>query len=189
MMILNKTNPETLETISTLIKEGGTVVLPCDTIYGLCAVYGLGEKALKELKGRDENKPFLVLATLKQAQNLCTDIPECIIDTWPAALTVILNSKKSNTIAIRVPKDDFLLKLLDMVGAPIYSTSVNMAGEPSLLNFTDICNRFEALVDCLVRGPEVQGTIPSTLIDATSKPFKLVRKGAFDASSILQTNA
>ena len=41
-MILNKKNPETLETISTIIREGGVAILPCDTIYGLCAAYGIG---------------------------------------------------------------------------------------------------------------------------------------------------
>ena len=52
-MILNKKNPETLETISAIIREGGVAILPCDTIYGLCAAYGIGEKPLMEIKGRD----------------------------------------------------------------------------------------------------------------------------------------
>ena len=67
-MILNKRNPETLETISTLISDGGVAILPCDTIYGLCAAYEIGEKALMDLKGRDSSKPFLILATIEQAK-------------------------------------------------------------------------------------------------------------------------
>lgn len=186
-MILNKKNPETLETISSLIKEGGVAVLPCDTIYGLCAVYKLGEKALMDLKGRDSNKPFLVLATKKQALELCRDIPEDILSSWPAALTVILEKKNGEgTIAVRVPNDPFLQKLLEMVGAPIYSTSVNIAGEPSLLNLTAISKRFEALVDVIVRGDEVQGRVPSTLIDATARPYRLVRQGLYDASALIR---
>ena len=184
-MILNKRNPETLETISTMISDGGVAILPCDTIYGLCAAYGVGEKALMDLKGRDGNKPFLVLATIEQAKAMCTEIPDDILRAWPAALTVILNKKGGGTIAIRVPNDEFLQKLLSMVGSPIYSTSVNMAGEPSLLNLTAISKRFEALVDVVVRGDEIQGRVPSTLIDATCKPYKLVRQGLYDASALI----
>ena len=118
-MILNKRNPETLETISTLISDGGVAILPCDTIYGLCAAYEIGEKALMDLKGRDSSKPFLILATIEQAKQLCDNIPQDILDAWPAALTVILNKKNGGTIAIRVPNDSFLQQLLKMAGTPI----------------------------------------------------------------------
>ena len=185
-MILNKRNPETLETISTLIKDGGVAVLPCDTIYGLCAAYPIGEKALMDLKGRDSSKPFLVLATINQAKELCKDIPQDIIESWPAALTVILNKKEGGTIGVRVPNDAFLQRLLEMVGTPIYSTSVNMAGEPSMLNLTAISKRFEAIVDVIVRGDETQGKVPSTLIDATCSPYKLLRQGLYDASALIK---
>jgi len=168
-----------------MIGDGSVAILPCDTIYGLCAAYGVGEKALMDLKGRDGNKPFLVLATIEQAKAMCSDIPENILNAWPAALTVILNKREGGTIAIRVPNDDFLQKLLKQVGCPIYSTSVNIAGEPSLLNLTAICKRFEALVDVVVRGDEIQGRVPSTLIDATCSPYRLVRQGLYDASALI----
>ena len=187
-MIINKANPETLETISTLIREGGVVVLPCDTIYGLCAAYKIGDKALMDLKGRPEDKPFLILATIEQAKKLCTSIPNDILSSWPAPLTVILDTVDGKKTAIRVPADPFLQKLLEMTGKPIYSTSVNMAGEPSLLNFTDICRRFEAMVDGLVRDKEIQGTVPSTLIDATVRPYSVVRPGAFDSTSLVEAS-
>ena len=185
-MILNKKNPETLETISTIIRDGGVAILPCDTIYGLCAAYGIGERPLMEIKGRDRSKAFLVLATLEQAKALCTEIPEDILSSWPAALTVILNCRTGGTIAVRVPNDPFLQKLLSEVGSPIYSTSVNMAGEQSLTSLSAICKRFEALVDVVVRGDENQGKVPSTLIDATSEPYRLVRQGLYDATALLK---
>lgn len=185
-MILNKKNPETLETISTLIREGGVAILPCDTIYGLCAAYDIGEKALMDLKGRDSRKPFLILATIGQAKEICSEIPQDILDSWPAALTVILTRKSGGTIAVRVPNDVFLQKLLEMVGSPIYSTSVNIAGEPSLHSLSAICKRFESLVDVVVRGDEMQGKVPSTLIDATSRPYKMVRQGLYDASALVR---
>lgn len=184
-MILNKTNPETLQTLTTLMADGAVVVLPCDTIYGLCAIYGIGEKPLKDIKGRDANKPFLILATKEQAKELTQSIPEEILNAWPAPFTAILNSKDGKTIGIRVPDDPFLQNLLKKLDSPVYSTSVNMSGEPTLVSFSNICNRFEALIDCLVRGPEIQGEVASTIIDATGKPFKVLRQGLYDASSLI----
>ncbi len=184
-MILNKTNPETLQTLTTLMADGAVIVLPCDTIYGLCAIYGLGEKPLKEIKGRDADKPFLILATKEQAMSLASEIPQVILDAWPAPFTAILKAKEGGTIGIRVPDDPFLQRLLEKLDAPVYSTSVNMSGEPTLVSFSNICSRFEALVDCLVRGPEVQGEVASTIIDVTEKPFKILRQGLYDAQHLI----
>lgn len=184
-MIINKKDFDTVERVATILLNGGTAVIPCDTIYGLSAVFLKGEATLKALKGRDANKPFLVLATLDQARSLCSSIPSSIIYAWPAPLTVILPYVAGGTIGIRVPDDPFLMSLLDKVGSPIYSTSVNISGEPSLLDFDSIVKRFGDKVDVLVKGLDVQGTTASTLIDATAKPFKLIRQGAYDASSLI----
>jgi len=184
-MILDRNDKDTIEKLVSVLRDNGTAVIPCDTIYGLSSVYGSGEAKLKALKGRDANKPFLVLATLSQAKELAVDIPFEILSVWPAPLTVVLNGVSGSTIAIRVPADSFLLRLLDKLGSPIYSTSVNMSGEPSLLDFKSVCERFEDKVDVVVKGPGSQGKTASTLIDATCRPFKLIRQGAFDASSLI----
>lgn len=184
-MILDKKDLDTVDKVATILLNGGTAVIPCDTIYGLSAVFLKGEAALKALKGRDANKPFLVLATLEQARSLCSSIPSSIINAWPAPLTVILPYVSGGTIGIRVPDDAFLMSVLKKVGSPIYSTSVNISGEPSLLDFDSIVRRFGDKVDVLVKGLDVQGTTASTLIDATVKPFKLIRQGSYDASSLI----
>lgn len=181
-MILDKNNPDIISLCSQMIIEGKVVVIPCDTIYGLSSLYIDGCQVLKDLKGRDANKPFLVLATLEQAKDICVNIPDDILSTWPAPLTVVLKTKEGDNLGIRVPNDPWLQELLSTVGKPIYSTSVNISGEPSLLNFKDICNKFENKVGCCVKGFDIQGTTPSTLIDATERPYKLLRQGAFDVS-------
>lgn len=178
-MICDKNDPSTINVLVKVLKKGGTCVLPCDTIYGLSAIMGIGEKPLKELKGRDASKPFLVLATLDMAKQMCTEIPEEILNAWPASLTAILNTKDANTTGIRVPDDQFLQTLIKKLGTPIYSTSVNISGEPSLLDFKSICEKFGSKVDVLVKGNEIQGTTASTLIDATQRPFKILRQGAY----------
>ena len=180
-MILDKNNPDTINKVAQIIVNGGTAVLPCDTIYGFSSIIGNPEP-LKQLKGRDASKPFLVLATLEIAKDMCISIPEPILKSWPASLTAILNTKDGKTTGIRVPDDPFLQSLILKIGKPIYSTSVNISGEPSLLDFDSINEKFGSKVDVLVKGQQIQGTTPSTLVDATSEPFKILRQGSFQFS-------
>lgn len=186
VMILDRNDAGTIGELSEILRRGGTAVIPCDTIYGLSSLYTFGEKALRDLKGRSDSKPFLVLATVDQAGELACDIPNEIIDAWPAPLTAVLKARKGGTIAVRVPDDAFLQALLAHLGCPFFSTSVNISGEPSLLDFNSIRERFEESVDVIVKGPDSQGTVPSTLIDATEKPFRILRNGAYDASALIE---
>jgi len=167
-----------------LLSENKVLVLPCDTIYGLCAKMGEAEETLRNIKKRRETKPFLVLATLEQAKELCF-IPDDIYKLWPCALTVVLNKKEGGTLAIRVPSDPFLQKLLNELGTPIYSTSINESGYSSLTNIVDIILNYKERVSAFVVDSEMQGQIPSTLIDVTSKPYKLLRQGIYEVDENL----
>lgn len=185
-MIIDKADKNSIALCARAIMNGECVVIPCDTIYGLSSLYITGYKKLQALKGRDAGKPFLVLATLEQAQDICVSIPDDVLKCWPASLTVILNTKTGEKLGIRVPDDPWLQELLRTIGKPIYSTSVNISGEPSLLNFDDIYLLFGERVALCVKGFDVQGTTPSTLIDATVLPYKLLRQGSYDISNLIK---
>ncbi|MGB4407610.1 MAG: Sua5/YciO/YrdC/YwlC family protein [Sphaerochaeta sp.] len=183
--VLYKQLPGTLDKTVRLLEEDKVMVLPCDTIYGLCAKVGPAEQALRSIKYRGETKPFLVLATLEQAKQMCI-VPKDVEEAWPCALTAILsNLDGSGTTAVRVPADSFLQKVLTKLGKPIYSTSVNESGYHTITNITDIIFSFKDRVPAFVVGSENQGTVSSTLIDCTTKPYTLVRCGQYDASSLL----
>lgn len=161
-----------------LLREDKVVVLPCDTIYGLCARMGEAEEALRNIKNRKETKPFLILATLDQAQKLC-DVPKDILNLWPCALTVVLTTKNGGTLAIRVPSDPFLQAILTELDSPIYSTSINESGQASLTNIMDIILNYKNRVPAFIVDSEMQGSIPSTLLNASIKPYKILRQGKF----------
>lgn len=183
--VLYKQVPGTLEKTVRFLQEDKVIVLPCDTIYGLCAKVGPAEMALRSVKYRGETKPFLILATLEQAKGICI-IPKDVEAAWPCALTAILNnSSGEGTTAVRVPADSFLQEVLTKLGKPIYSTSVNESGYHTITNITDIIFSFKDRVPAFIVGSEKQGTVPSTLIDCTTKPYTLVRCGQYDASSLL----
>ena len=182
--VLYRQNPGTLDIVVNRLQDDQTMVLPCDTIYGLCAKMGPASEKLYEIKGRDQRKPFLLLATLKQAKEICI-VPKDIEKVWPCALTAIMENKTGGTTAIRVPSDPFLQQVLEKLGSPIYSTSVNASGYASITSITDIIFAFKGKVPTFVVGSEKQGIVPSTLIDCTVHPYKLVRQGSFDASALL----
>ncbi|MFA6687874.1 MAG: L-threonylcarbamoyladenylate synthase [Sphaerochaetaceae bacterium] len=169
-----------------VLKRGDIVVLPCDTIYGLSGLLEISETKLRNIKRRPETKPFILLATFGMAREICQGrLPDGLEETWPAPLTAILPDKKGGTTAVRVPQDEFLQAILEGCGTPIYSTSVNTSGEPPLLTFDAIANEFTGKVELLVRGDTQQGTMPSTLIDCTKRPYVVLRQGAFDASELI----
>jgi L-threonylcarbamoyladenylate synthase len=182
--VLYLQDQKTFEKTVKILSEDKVMVLPCDTIYGLCAKVGTGEKNLKAVKPREASKPFLVLATIEQAKELC-DVPSDIAETWPAPLTAVLNCKKGGTLAVRVPSDPFLQALMTSLDSPIYSTSVNETGQLSLTNIMDIILTYKDRVPAFVVDTDLQGSIPSTLIDATTPTYKLLRAGKFDARNLL----
>ena len=175
----------TLKEVASLLKMGKVGVLPCDTIYGLSALANeKSEERIYEIKRRPKAKNFITLMTKEQAISTF-DIPKAIVNSWPAPLTAIVKGEDEKTHAIRVPNDNFILSLLEETG-PLWSTSVNFSGSPSLLTFEEIYKTFSPLVDFIVRKEDIlSSSLPSTIIDCTVHPFKLVRMGAFDASSLI----
>lgn len=183
--VLYLQDQKTFERTVKILSEDKVMVLPCDTIYGLCAKVGTGEKNLKLVKPREASKPYLVLATIEQAKELC-DVPNDIAAVWPAPLTAVLNCKKGGTLAVRVPSDPFLQAIMSTLASPIYSTSVNETGQVSLTNIMDIILAYKDTVPAFVVDADLQGSIPSTLIDATTEHYKIIRRGKFNADFLIK---
>ena len=160
-------------------------IFPVDTIYGIQAIASekMAER-LYEIKKRPKSKNFITLMTLEDLRASDLIVPEELYDVWPAPLTAILADRNGVTHAVRVPTDRFLYDVISITG-PIYSTSVNISGEPTLLTFDDISPVFDGKVNYILN-TEVEPGSPSTLIDMTKEPRVLIRQGAFDASSLLK---
>jgi L-threonylcarbamoyladenylate synthase len=181
---------DALETIVRVLSNGDLAIVPCDTIYGIVGKAVDTHESLRMVKGRPEDKPFIQLATLAMVKQRIAGLLDSAIEAcWPGPLTAILDDVSGAKTAFRVPADDFLQEVLERLRQPLYSTSVNFSGEPALLDFESIAERFSDRVALIVKSGERQGTIPSTIIDATAKPFKLVRQGVLDVSELLAASA
>ncbi len=167
------------ELAGRLLREGKLGILPCDTIYGIS---GLADKETAEriyqVKRRPKSKAFIILMDKPSLIRSRLIVPEDLLDRWPAPFTAILKAPDGSTHAVRVPDDEFVQEVLAISG-PIYSTSVNISGERTLSSFDEIYPVFRESVDFIVRDPSVSGGIPSTLIDATVSPYRILRQGSY----------
>jgi L-threonylcarbamoyladenylate synthase len=156
--------------------------MPCDTIYGLVGSAPDTEARIRAIKGRGEDKPFLQLVADRSwvARVSPSEVPASLATHWPGPLTVILPALDGGTVAVRVPDSAFLRGILEAVGRPLLSTSVNRAGKPALWKIGEIVKEFESEVDLVIDGGDLPGVRPSTIVDATVVPYRVVRQGALE---------
>ncbi|CAM1366207.1 Threonylcarbamoyl-AMP synthase [Tenacibaculum litoreum] len=152
------------ESIKALLK-GQTILYPTDTVWGL-GCDATNEEAVKKIykiKNREESKSLIILVdSIEMLQNHVGDIPEKaleILETSIKPTTIIYNNPKGlasntiapdNTIAIRIPKNEFCTQLIKEFGKPIVSTSANVSGEPTPKSFSEISKAILKNVDYVV---------------------------------------
>jgi L-threonylcarbamoyladenylate synthase len=194
-------NPESaLISAAELFHSGKIFIYPTDTIYGIGG-NPFDEEVVKrivDIKGRDEKKQFIWL--LSDFENLMNYV-DVIYDThldflqkiWPAPVSAILNLNErtkrivnQDTIAVRIPQNDFCLNLLKEISRPLISTSVNISGEDPINHIDLIVDSFAQYVDAIFFQSESTETKSSTIIDLTSKQPKLIREGSIKFVELLQ---
>lgn len=192
--IISCENPSSKSILAECILKGGVCVVPTDTVYGFSGMVPQSKERIQRIKGRDDGKPFIQLIAHPNDVFNYTDlsIPSQIFTLWPGALTLILPVTKGvdagSTIAFRCPGDDWLRNVIELVGTPIYSTSVNRTGKNVLENLHAICDEFLDEVDLIVDGDKIiaPSAKPSTLVKLTEGgKCKILRQGSVEIPSDL----
>lgn len=166
------------ETVERL-KMGEVGIIPSDTIYGISSIVSEENMdRIYEIKERPQSKRLIVLSNKESLSDLGVIVKEDILSLWPSPLTVILPTKNGDTLAVRVPDDKYLSAILSKTG-PLFSTSVNISGKPSLLNFDEIYASFSNKVDFIVKKGNIKEGESSTLLDGTKRPCRIIRQGAY----------
>jgi len=176
--------PSDIKKIVAVLKKGGIVALPTETVYGL-AVNARDKNALDRLysvKKRDETKPFTIqisnFSQLKSYVNKLSPALEIILNEfWPGPLTVIVDGKKGR-VGLRMPDSKATLYIIEKAGVPLAVTSANISGKAPALSAGDVINIFDGLINLVVDDQTVSGGIESTVLDCTTGSFNIVRKGA-----------
>jgi len=178
-----------------VLDAGGVVLMPTDTLPGLHARLDRPEALarIRTLKGRDADKPLLVLAASAEAAGawVCWDLDAKAeaAAVWPGPYTLILPAGAQAppavtaggvTLAVRVPADPRLRSLLDVVGAPLASTSANDAGRAPATDLDAAAAWAGGGVDLVADLPWGGAGRPSTLVDLSRRPPRVLRAGAGD---------
>lgn len=205
---INSQRPEKriIQRVAEIIKKGGLVAFPTETVYGLGA-NALNKKAVRkifEVKGRPLDNPIIVhIAEVKDLKKLARDIPkevEILVHPpkfcktklgrarkfWPGPLTLVLFKKKivpdevtagADTVAIRMPKNKVALELIKNSGFPIAAPSANLAGKPSPTQASHVFEDLGKRVDLILDGGRTKVGVESTVVDLTVKPPLILRPG------------
>ena len=192
-------NPAGIARITQAIKNGGIVIFPTDTVYGIgCDPYN--ENAVKkiyEIKNRDSTKPLPILGYSKRVLENIVEFDEItnrIAEKfWPGRLTIVLPlkddklkklSKGTNTLAVRVPNNKCVLTLLKKCEL-IVGTSANISGKEP---FTDPQNTENDLIDCdiFLNDGIIQSSGASTVIKIENGEIKILRSGDISENDLVR---
>jgi len=176
-----------------IIKEGGIILYPTDTVWGIGCDASNPEAVAKiyALKQREETKSMIVLMNAeKMMYSVFKDIPEVawqILDLSEKPTTLILDNPRNvapnliaqdKTLGVRIIKEPFCFKLLERMKKPLVSTSANISGKPTPMNFKEISQEIIKGVDYVVNLPNEKMTgKPSAIIKLTNdSQVKIIRK-------------
>lgn len=196
----NNTDYEKLKKPSKVIKEGGIVVFPTETVYGI-GVNGLDKNAIKrlyEVKKRLQNKPISLLVSNmeminKVAKNITTLENELIKEFFPGPLTIILKKRdivpsiltaNTDTIGVRMPDEEIALKLIEYANTPIATSSANISGETYKTDVDQIKKDFEGKIDFFIDGGKSKIGIASTVVKVINEVPYILRQGSITKEQI-----
>ena len=191
---------ENTEEAVGIIRRGGLVAVPTETVYGL-AGNGLNESAVREIyevKGRPAIKPLSLMVPDESAmEQYCEDVPQqahaLAQKFWPGPLTIVLKAKKAvpsivlaggETVGLRCPDHPLTLSLLRQCALPLAAPSANPSGEASPKTAEQVLSYFDGKIDAIIDGGPCGVGRESTLIDLSRAPYRILREGALPPETI-----
>ena len=176
-----------------ILRDGGLVGIPTETVYGLGAnaLDGTAVKRIFEAKGRPQDNPLIIHVTGAQwLPRYCADVPPLAYvlarKFWPGPLTMILKRRPIipdettaglDTVAVRCPNHPVTLSIIREAGIPIAAPSANLSGRPSCTTAQDVLEDMDGRINGVVDGGPCAVGVESTILDLTCDPPRLLRPG------------
>tara|TARA_B100000809_G_C14987156_1_gene476641 strand:+ start:291 stop:923 length:633 start_codon:yes stop_codon:yes gene_type:complete len=183
---------------ASILKNGGLIAFPTDTVYGVGALYTniSAVQRLYNVKSRAPTKAIpILIGKLSDIWSLSTDVTQSAKTLaeafWPGPLSLVVYKSTSvptivapgSTVALRSPNHSWLLELLNHVG-PLAVSSANKSGEPDATSYTEVQASLGNKLDLIVSGKTIRPSLPSTIVDCSVDPPKMIREGPISALSI-----
>lgn len=198
--VLNAEYPTALQHALDVLKHGGIVAFPTDTVYGLATLPTIVEsiESLYIIKDRNREKAIAILmsshAELSEVTTAVTPLSVRLAETfWPGPLTLVLPRHprlpeilaSNNTIGVRVPDHPVALGLLKLTG-PLAVTSANLSGQENTCSAEEVLRQLKGRFHLLLDGGETPGGVPSTVVDCTGSRPIILREGPISEQDINQ---
>lgn len=183
-----------------ILRRGGIVAIPTETVYGLAAS-AFDDNAIKkvfEAKGRPQNNPLIVhISDLDMINEVAEDIPAILPALakrfWPGPFTAVLKKKETvasrvsaglDTVAVRMPASAAARDIIRAAGIPLAAPSANVSGAPSPTTAAHVLADLDGKADAILCGEDCSVGVESTVVALFSKPPRLLRPGAVTAEEL-----
>ena len=193
-------NPSDISQAAELLKAGGLVAFPTDTVYGVGAD-AFNESAVSNIfaaKKRDAKKPLQVLIARRSdlhiiAEDQSETLDRLVSEFWPGPLTLVMLARESfprsvrcglDTIGVRMPANPVALRLIEAFGAPIAATSANISGLRDPMSAQEVMEYLGHKIDLVLDGGATPGSVPSTVLDMSVSPPVVLREGKLSRDAL-----
>lgn len=196
-------NMEIMQDAGNIIKNGGLVAFPTETVYGLGgdALNGASSGKIYAAKGRPSDNPLIVhISSMEALPQIVKQIPEAAVKLakrfWPGPLTMIFEKADCvplattgglNTVAVRMPSNQIAAVLIEAGGGYIAAPSANISGRPSPTDARYVIEDLDGRVDMIIDGGEADIGLESTIIDLTGKEPMILRPGYITEEMLKET--
>ncbi len=182
-----------IEKAAEIIKNGGLVAIPTETVYGLAAS-AFNESAIENIfkaKGRPNDNPLIVhIADIEELYNIVKEVPiaakQCMDAFWPGPFTAVLPKKDIiplcvsgglDTVAVRMPNNAVTKAIIKKAGVPLAAPSANRSGSPSPSSAEHVIDDLEGRIDAIVISEKCEVGVESTVVTFATNPPRLLRPG------------
>lgn len=198
--IVNANDPDAVAIATTVLRRGGLVVFPTDTVYGVGAAVDRPEAVgrIYHVKGRPLDRPIPVLiSSLDQIERLATSVDERVLRLaqafWPGALTIVLPAQEwlpeeivrdTGAVGLRMPDHPVALAIIEASGGALATTSANRSGEREAQTADEAFAALGDRVELIIDGGRAPGGVPSTVVAVSGDTLEVLRVGALDPAQI-----
>ena len=194
--------PQAAAEAARIIRAGGLVAIPTETVYGLGA-NGLDETAVAQIfeaEGRPQDNPLILhVAEPAEMERFCHSIPKAAYllaeKFWPGPLTMVLPARDIvpkrttaglSTVAVRCPDCEVTREIIRLAGVPIAAPSANISGKPSTTTAQHVLHDHNGKIDMIVDGGPCRVGVESTIVDLTEERPRLLRPGGITPEQLME---
>lgn len=200
--ILDAHHPEAIDRTLEILRRGGIVVVPTDTVYGIAAALDKPDALVRVFasKGRPDDRTLPVLLNTAAAIHLVAPNPSDRVEGlmsrfWPGPLTIVLQANaglhdrvvaRDGTVGVRVPDHNLIREIIRRCGGALAVTSANRSGNSAALDAISAALEVGRGVDAILDGGPVSVGIASTIVRVRGDALEILRAGAIDSVAILE---